>query len=265
MTKLHDIPLKKRHGQNFLCDANIVHCMLDAVVINSDTNMFEIGPGGGFLTRAILETPVARLWAFEIDPEWAQYLKRTIADARITVFEQDFLTTDLHILAPYKKWTILANLPYHLTFPILRMLQQHRHLLTEGVLMMQEEVAQKIVKKSGRDFGVSSLFYQRFFDWRLLEKIPPTAFNPPPKVFSRLLHFVPRDSVEPIEHEDQFWLFLKACFAYPRRTLVNNIRQSRYNNIVVPPPLQLLRAQQISMPQFIAWWHDEVCDMINKN
>jgi 16S rRNA (adenine1518-N6/adenine1519-N6)-dimethyltransferase len=256
MPKLHDIVLKKRHGQHFLCDPLVVDCILDAVTLTPQTNVIEIGPGGGFLTRAILARPIQRLWAFEIDTEWAAYLAHAIVDERFTLFTKDFLTVDFTTLESHRPWTVLANLPYHLTFPILHLLQEHRHLLKEGVLMMQEEVAQKIIKKSGRDYGVTSLFYQRFFEWRLLEKILPTAFNPPPKVFSRLLHFIPRLSVEPIEREADFWLFLKVCFAHPRRTLANNIKQSsRYALFAIPTPLQALRAQQVSFATFVEWWH----------
>jgi len=251
-----NIRLKKEHGQNFLHDPSVVLGILDAVKLTNTTNVLEIGPGGGFLTREILQHPIARLWAFEIDPEWVEYLKTTITDERLTVFEQDFLMTDFTTLEPHKPWTVLANLPYHLTFPILHLLQKNRHLFGEGVLMMQEEVAQKILKKRGRDYGVSSLFFQRFFSWQLLAKIPPTAFNPPPKVFSRLLHFVPRTDIEYIENEEEFWRFAKVCFAQPRRTLVNNIKQSPYCWVIIPERFQTLRAQQLTMPDLIAWWHE---------
>ena len=87
---------------------------------------------------------------------------------------------------------MLANLPYQVTFPILHNFQKNRHLLKEGVIMIQEEVAEKILKTSGRGYGYPSLFFQRYFTWKKLDKVPPTAFFPPPKVDSRLLYFKPR-------------------------------------------------------------------------
>ena len=85
--------------------------------------------------------------------------------------------------------------------------------------MIQEEVAQKIVKTSGRGYGFPSLFFQHYFEWKLLEKVPPGAFFPPPKVYSRLLYFKPKKMLQQIPDEAEFWEFIKHCFAQPRRTL----------------------------------------------
>src|SRR5258708_7431932 len=137
---------KKKHGQNFLRDQHIADRITQAVTLDKQTSVFEIGCGDGFLTRTILHHPVARLWVFEIDPEWAGTVRASIKDPRLEIHEQDFLTTDFASLTPHKPWTLLANLPYHITFPILHLMVEHRDLLREGVIMLQEEVAQKIVK-----------------------------------------------------------------------------------------------------------------------
>ncbi len=255
MQKIDNIELKKQYGQHFLQDSVILDKIVHSVQLDGNINVLEIGPGGGALTNEILTFPVARLWAFEIDAEWVQHIQNTITDTRLTVFEQDFLTVDFTLLKPYSPWTILANLPYYLTFPILHLFAQHRELLQEGTIMIQEEVAQKITKKGGRNFGAVSLFYQRFFSWSLLDKVPPESFNPPPKVHSRLLHFVPISKVEPIRDEAKFWLFVKACFAQPRRTLINNLKNSCYAKFVLPDDKSALRAQQLQMNDFIDMWN----------
>ena len=139
-----------------------------------------------------------RFWIFEIDPQWAGYVKNAIPDPRMTIFQDNILDVDYSRFKPYAPWTLLANLPYQISFPILHILQKNRDLLAEGVIMVQEEVAQKIVKKSGRGYGYPSLFFQYYFDWKLLQKVPPGAFLPPPKVHSRLLYFKPRKNIEPI-------------------------------------------------------------------
>ena len=249
------IRLKKAYGQHFLQDQRIVQKILDMVPLGQ-ASVFEIGPGGGVLTRAILTCPVKRLWAFEIDPEWAAHLQTTIKDERLTIIQQDFLQADLMVLEKHKPWILLANLPYNITFPILHRLQQHRHLIQEGVIMVQDEVALKLTKKSGRGFGASSLFFQYYFEWQLLDKIPPSAFNPPPKVFSRLMHFKPRFHVQEIPDEDKFWHFIKQCFAQPRRTLVNNLKQSTYAH-TIPSAFKDKRAQQLTMHDFLTWWHQQ--------
>jgi len=247
------IPLKKKYSQNFLKDTRYIDSMLSEVELMPTSSVFEIGGGSGVLTKVILQQQLARLWVFEIDPDWAAELKK-IKDDRLTVFEANFLDIDFSCFEPYKPWTLLANLPYQITFPILHLLQQHRDLLKEGVIMVQEEVAQKILKTGGRNYGFISLFFQWFFDWKLLDKVPPEAFYPKPKVFSRLLYFKPKKIVPKIELEQEFWQFIKVCFKQPRRTLRNNLSQTHYNMDVIKPEVLALRAQQLSMNDFLAIW-----------
>ena len=248
-----DIFLKKKYGQHFLQDQRVVDHMIEAVEIKN-ASVLEIGPGGGYLTKSILEFPVARLWAFEIDPDWADYLQKTYADPRLEVYLENFLDVDFSRFEPYKPWTVLANLPYQVTFPILHRFHEHRHLLKEGVIMVQEEVAQKIVKTRGKGFGYTSIFFQYYFEWKLLDKIPPTAFNPPPKVFSRLLYFRTKTDVAPIENEVEFWKFIKVCFKQPRRTLRNNLAQSHYDINKFSESQLASRAQQLGIDELKAIW-----------
>ncbi len=254
MSGSKSIPLKKRFGQHFLRNHRITQVMLNAVKLTKNSSVFEIGCGDGFLTKAILQTPITRLWTFEIDLDWAEYVRKTIIDPRLRVIKQNFLDIDFVILQEHQPWTVLSNLPYQVTFPILYLLQKHCHLLKEGVIMVQEEVAQKITKSKGRGYGFPTLFFQRFFMWKMLEKIPPSAFHPPPKVFSRLLYFKPIIHPEPIEDEDAFWDFIKVCFRQPRRTLRNNLLQAHYPIEKIPKKMLDLRAQQLSMNNFLGLW-----------
>jgi len=249
------IRIKKKFGQHFLRDKNIVRSIIEHVEIDESTSIFEIGCGDGFLTNEILKTPAERLWVFEIDPEWAEYVKnRFKVDAMLSVFTENILDVDFSRFEKYKPWTLLSNLPYNVTFPILHMLQKNRHLLKEGVVMVQEEVAQKIVKTGGRGYGFPSLFFQHFFDWKLLDKIPPESFFPPPKVDSRLLYFKPKKDINPIPDEEKFWKFIKMCFKSPRRTLNNNLKQTHYDISKIPEETLKLRAQQMSMNDFLSLW-----------
>lgn len=250
----HGIAIKKRFGQHFLRKQSVVEHMLDNVSLDQQSSVFEIGCGDGFLTKEIIKHPFARLWIFEIDPEWAELVKNTVADKRTEVFLENILDVNFERFEPYKPWTLLANLPYQVTFPILHLLQKNRHLLKEGVIMVQEEVAQKIVKTSGRGYGFPSLFFQYFFEWKMLEKIPPTAFLPPPKVFSRLLYFKPKDQLIPIPDEADFWKFIKLCFLQPRRTLKNNLAQTHFNLALLSEDLLKKRAQELQFEHFLEIW-----------
>lgn len=249
------IPIKKKFGQHFLRDKNIVLKAIEQVAIDSTTSIFEIGCGDGFLTREILATDAARLWVFEIDPDWATYVRKELgSDERLTVFEENILDVDFTPFQEHAPWTLLANIPYQITFPILHMLYRNRQLLREGVIMMQEEVAQKIVKTQGRGYGYPSLFFQHYFHWELMDKVPPSAFYPPPKVFSRLMYFKPKAEVPVIPDEERFWKFIKMCFRQPRRTLRNNLAQTNFDSSTISEEILSLRSQQMGMDHFLQLW-----------
>ena len=172
----------------------------------------------------------------------------------MTVYNQDFLTVNFDIFNEHAPWVLLANLPYQITFAVLYMVQAHRELFRDGVVMIQEEVAQKIVKTSGRGYGFHALFLQHYFDWQLLDKVPPAAFYPAPKIFSRLLYFKPKSMLPVIPDAEKFWLFIKDCFRQPRRTLRNNLAHTAYSLTNIDSKILGLRAQQLSMSDFLILW-----------
>ena len=248
------IPLKKKFGQHFLRDQSVIDEMIATVSLTGTSSIFEIGCGDGFLTRSILKQSFARVWVFEIDPQWAEYVQNTYPDVRMTISQENILDVDFSRFEEHKPWILLANLPYLITFPILHLLQRNRDLLQEGVIMIQEEVAQKLVQKSGKGYGYPSLFFQHYFELKLLQKIPPGAFFPPPKVYSRLVYFRPRKNITLIPDEERFWKFIKLCFRQPRRTLKNNLMQSQIDMGKIPEKYILLRAQQMKMEDFLLIW-----------
>ena len=254
MVKSAGIPLKKRYGQHFLRNRKITLDMIEAVELNDSSSVFEIGCGDGFLTETILQNKLARLWVFEIDREWVDCVQQKITDKRLTIFHENFLDIDWEPLKKHAPWTVLANLPYQVTFPIFHRFQEHRDLIKEGVVMIQEEVAQKIVKKSGRGYGFISLFFQYYFELKMLTKVPPSDFYPPPAVDSRLLYFRPKKALKPIPNEEDFWKFIKQCFKQPRRTMRNNLKQAHFDIGVISEDILKLRAQQMSMEDFTALW-----------
>lgn len=251
------IAKKKQFGQHFLRKQSVVDSMIDQVRVTPNTTVMEIGCGDGFLTRAILEqTACKQLKIFEIDPEWAEYISNTIHDDRIEINITNILDVDLAELTRNKPLVLLANLPYQITFPLFFLFHKFKNLFTEAVVMIQEETAQKIVAQSGRSYSHVSLFLQHVFEVKLLDKIEPGAFSPPPKVFSRLLYFKPKpdDQVRDIPNEKKFWEFVKACFLSPRQTLKNNLRNSQYRLETFPAAFLLLRAQQVSFEDFLTIW-----------
>lgn len=249
MVKIQGVQLKKTLGQHFLRDQAVTDAMLAIIENLHQRSILEIGPGNGFLTCAILETSIAKLWTFEIDAEWVENLKSNIHDNRLSVFHADFLTVDLDILKKNGPWIVLANLPYNITFPILEKFIELSEKIEEGVIMIQEEVAQKLVATRGKQYGFVSVFFQYFFEFSLILKIHPSAFTPPPKVFSRLLYFKPRHkNARPyIENQDTFFKFVRLCFRQPRRTLKNNLIAAQINTTTIDEKILSLRAQQLDL------------------
>ena len=249
------IELKKRYGQHFLKDRFFVDRMIDAVRLDDKISVMEIGCGEGILTGAILQGPCKQLKVFEIDEQWASYVDKVYgSDSRLNIVLDNVLDAQWDLLADQGPWVLLANLPYQITFPIFHRIQQHRALFLEGVIMIQEEVAQKIVKTTGRDYGYSSLFFQHFFELKMLDKISPGAFYPPPSIYSRLLYFKPKQNLPTIEKEEEFWKFIKLCFHQPRRTLRNNLAQSHFDLSILDSEILLKRAQQLSMQDLLGIW-----------
>lgn len=248
------IELKKRYGQHFLKDRFYVDQMIKAVGLDQNISVVEIGCGEGILTGAILETVCKKLHVFEIDEQWASYVDKVYgSDDRLNIVLDNVLDANWDLFEK-QSLIMLANLPYQITFPIFYKIQKYRHLFLEGVVMIQEEVAQKIVKKTGRDYGYSSLFFQHYFELKLLDKISPGAFYPPPSIYSRLLYFKPKQNVDSIFHEEEFWKFIKLCFAQPRRTLRNNLTSTHFDLSLLDQALLLKRAQELEMQDFLSIW-----------
>lgn len=256
MAQTNGVRLKKKYGQHFLRDYNILASIISHAQLKEQDPVLEIGCGDGFLTKALLDCPLKKLWSFEIDPEWALKINQTVADDRFILFEQDFLTVDMQQFAADAPWVVVANLPYNITFPILELLRTHATLFARGVIMVQEEVAQKLVKKaqSGKDYGFISLFYQHYFEWKLLDKVLPQSFIPAPKVVSRVLAFTVRKDRPSIYKEAAFWDFIKVCFKQPRRTLRNNLAQFPEQLSVIDQETAAKRAQQLSMQELLCLW-----------
>lgn len=246
---------KKEFGQHFLQRQSIVDHMIAAVKVLAETSILEIGCGDGFLTTSILkQTECKQLVVYEIDPEWAAIVQQKIKDPRLDLRIVNILDADWRTLEANKPWVMLANLPYQITFPIIHRLVKNKDLFTQGVVMVQEEVAQKITAGSGKKYGPTSLYLQHHFSFKLLDKIPPQAFNPPPKVDSRLMYFQPRYDQPIIPDEEKFWKFIAQIFQSPRQTLRNNLKRTHYQWDMISSTILALRAQQLSFNDFLMLW-----------
>jgi 16S rRNA (adenine1518-N6/adenine1519-N6)-dimethyltransferase len=237
------MPAKKpRLGQNFLTDESACLRVADALGDISTRTVVEIGPGHAAIT-SILATRAAHLHCIEFDPALARELTFKFRDnPRVTIHHADILQFDLATLTPSEPWAlapgpsypldIVGNLPYYITSDILLHLYTaaRANLLRRAVLMMQREVADRIAAAPGvSDYGALSAFTQLHARVENLFTLPPSAFSPPPDVYSTVvrLDFAPRFAELRVDPEG-FNRFLRASFAQKRKTLSNNLRNAGY-------------------------------------
>jgi 16S rRNA (adenine1518-N6/adenine1519-N6)-dimethyltransferase len=224
---------KPKLGQNFLVDDAARHAIVDALGDISKRTVIEIGPGHGAITE-ILAGRCRRLIALELDRALAAELTFRFRDQpQVQIVETDVLETDLRTLVPEGETVdVIGNLPYYITSDILLQLfaAGSAGLIARAVLMMQREVADRVSATPGvRDYGLLSATAQMNAQVDHLFTLPPSAFSPPPEVYSTVLrlHFAPRFSELDVDAEG-FNAFLKQCFAQKRKTLQNNLRAAGY-------------------------------------
>lgn len=185
----------RRLSQNFLIDGNILNKIVTLAEIGPDDTVLEIGSGPGALTQMLLERG-ARVIAVEKDVVFAQALHRLQTNPeRLHVIEGDFLELDLEtLLAPYASIKVVANIPYNITTPILLTLLQHTTKISSISLMVQKEVASRLVAKVGTaDYSSLTLLLQYHADVRFGFNIEPSCFFPPPSVRSAVVHITPTE------------------------------------------------------------------------
>ncbi|MBI3894916.1 MAG: ribosomal RNA small subunit methyltransferase A [Acidobacteria bacterium] len=227
MTKRLHAPL----GQVFLTDRRVADRILQVENLQPSDAVMEIGAGPGNMTARLASTG-ARVWAVEIDPALAQGLHEKFADnPRVEVLESDILQVsieDLVCSARRQRIKVFGNLPYYITSPCLLHLFHHHRWLEEIVVMVQQEVALRIIAVPGSaDYGLFSVTCQYYTRPALLFTIPPSAFRPAPQVHSALvrMEIAPQKEALGIQDEETFWRWMKAAFAQKRKTLVNNWKQ----------------------------------------
>jgi 16S rRNA (adenine1518-N6/adenine1519-N6)-dimethyltransferase len=248
---------KPKLGQNFLVDDSARHAIVDALGDLGKRTVIEIGPGHGAITE-ILAGRCHRLIALELDRGLAAELTFRFRDQpQVQIVEIDFLKAELQALIPEGETAdVIGNLPYYITSDILLKLfaAGSAGLIARAVLMMQREVADRVSAAPGvRDYGLLSATAQMSAQVDNLFTLPPSAFSPPPDVYSTVLrlHSAPRFAelgVDPVG----FNHFLKQCFAQKRKTLQNNLRAAGYSaeqlSHVWPADLPLqARAESLSL------------------
>lgn len=253
----HDLRAEKKLGQNFLLDLNLTAKIARAAGELSGAAVFEIGPGPGGLTRGLLTAGANPLCAIEFDPRAVIALEdlRAASAGRLTLLQQDALDSDLMALADGKPIVIVANLPYNIATPLLigwlAQMHAHPHAYRSMTLMFQKEVAERIAAPvGGKAYGRLAVIAQWLCRVKTMFDLPPSAFTPPPKVTSSVVHFVPKDMPKDGPPFHTVEKITAAAFGQ-RRKMIRSSLKDYLPAIEAEGINPELRAENLSVDEFI--------------
>lgn len=218
--------MSKRLGQNFLIDAGIVQGIVDAADIQPGDKVLEIGPGIGTLTQALCEAK-ADVTCVELDKRLPEILSHTLeAYDNVRIIQGDILKVNISEIMGSGPFKVVANLPYYITTPIIMALLEKHLPITDIVVMVQKEVAQRMAANPGsKTYGALSVAVQYYTIPKIALYVPPRSFMPPPEVDSVVVNCKvrPQPAVDLID-EKMFFRVVKAAFGQRRKTLNNALK-----------------------------------------
>ncbi|NNE75785.1 MAG: 16S rRNA (adenine(1518)-N(6)/adenine(1519)-N(6))-dimethyltransferase RsmA [Pricia sp.] len=254
------IKAKKYLGQHFLKDENIAREISETLSLKGYTNVVEIGPGTGVLTKYLLLRGM-NLVAMDLDEESIIYLNHSFplehpkvlqANPAFKVIEGDFLQFDLSTLFGNEQFAITGNFPYNISTQIVFKMLELKAQVPEFSGMFQKEVAQRICEKEGsKSYGILSVLVQAFYDAEFLFTVHPQVFDPPPKVQSGVLRLVRKANFAIDCDEKLFVKVVKAAFNQRRKTLRNSLKSFDLSDTLRADTLFDQRPEQLSVANFI--------------
>lgn len=233
--KRRNIFPRRRLGQNFLIDKAILKKIIMIAELNKEDIVIEIGAGWGNLSSSLAKE-AKKVYAVEIDRGLYSLLQEKLAGlTNIEIMNEDALELDYQIISRHfgKKVKVIANLPYSISTPIIFNLLDSRAWIDSMVLMLQKEVAHRIIAPFGtKEYGILAIFIQMYCDTSLEISVPSSAFHPRPKVESAVVKFKVLDGPRvTVTDEAYFKKMVKAVFAQRRKTLVNTLKNAPYLNL----------------------------------
>ncbi len=226
----------KNLGQNFLIDKNILEKIVKNSKINENSNILEIGPGAGTLTHELCKV-AKNVVAVEIDKRIIPVLNYVMSGFdNFTLINQDIMKADLKELIASsfdnESFTVVANLPYYITTPIIMNLFENDFNVNSMTLMIQKEVASRMIANAGsKDYGALTVAVKYYSKPEIICTVPPHCFVPQPKVTSTVIKLdVYENSPYCVNNKEKFFKIVKSIFSQRRKTLVNSLSQSPFIN-----------------------------------
>lgn len=250
---------KKKFGQNFIIDENIIKSIVTKAEVDTDTLVIEIGPGAGSLT-SILSESAKNVICYEVDTTLEEILKENLKNYNnVKVIYGDFLKANvLNDIKKYdyKKLYVIANLPYYITTPIIMKLINDAIPLDKVVVMVQKEVGDRIKAKPGtKEYGSLTVFLNYYFNVKKIMDVSKHVFMPKPNVDSIVLEFTKNKQIRKVNNEQLLFSIIRDSFTQKRKTLKNNLKA--YDLDIIEKELKKVgfdlsvRAEQLSLDIFI--------------
>ncbi len=244
------VKAKKHLGQHFLTDKNIAAKIVNGLVhTDKYKQVLEVGPGMGILSDLLLERKDIETYLIDIDVESYHFLQQKYPQLGDRLINGDFLALDLSAIFK-EKYAIIGNFPYNISSQIVFRIIDEKDKVQTMTGMFQKEVAIRIAAKHGsKDYGVTSVLTQTYYDCHYLFDVPPESFNPPPKVMSGIIQ-LKRKTEKPVCNEVLFKRVVKAAFNQRRKTMRNSLKEFTGGKNIAGEEIFNLRPEQISVEQF---------------
>ena len=241
--------LKKSLGQHFLKDENIIHKIVEKLQQEAFTQLLEVGPGGGALTRHLLQIPGIDFKAVELDDDKIAYLKNAYPALKDKIIAKSFLDIDPPFTGSF---TVIGNFPYNISTQILFKILDWKDEVPVVIGMFQKEVAERAASKEGsKVYGVLSVLLQAFYQVEYLFDVSPQCFNPPPKVQSGVIRLRRKTGTLTVKSERAFNVLVKTAFNQRRKTLRNAVK-SLFPPDILQEELFNRRAETLSVEEYAA-------------
>lgn len=252
------LKMSKRLGQNFLIDAGIVEGIVRAANITAEDRILEIGPGIGTLTQMLAQTG-ANITAVELDKRLPDILAHTLeAYPNVNIVQGDILKVDIATIMDHQPFKVVANLPYYITTPIIMELFERQLPITDIVVMVQKEVAERMIAEPGsKTYGALSVAVQYYSTPAIVLDVPPGSFMPPPEVDSAVVRCrIASQRNVATTNEKLFFQVVRAAFGQRRKTLNNALKTLGLSKEIISQALsashidEARRGETLSLEEF---------------
>ncbi|MBC7866292.1 MAG: ribosomal RNA small subunit methyltransferase A [Gloeobacteraceae cyanobacterium ES-bin-316] len=244
--------LKKSLGQHFLKDETIIRAIVDALQENPFSQLLEVGPGAGALTKDLLQIKNVDIKAVELDGEKVAYLQKKYPALEHKIIHQSFLDIE----KPFEgSFTVIGNFPYNISTQILFKILDWKDEVPVVIGMFQKEVAQRAAASPGsKIYGVLSALLQPYYDIEYLFDVPAKSFTPAPKVMSGVIRLTRKTNALDFKSERAYWVLVKTAFNQRRKTLRNAVK-SLFSPEILQDKIFDKRAEVLSIEDFASLTH----------